>query len=316
MRAPLDLGAGFGVCLSTWRNVVIETWADLVRGLDEALAFALSLGIDPAAAGRCRFSAFRARLANLADVLERQGKGAAFEAFKADLELNLVALTESQELITLLPYLRSLPGEPVQKKLNIALQGPALPVEEGTNSNHPRNTMFELSLAARLYRAGIAVDIGGDADLAFTYNGLRWFGECKRPYKVETIERNLSEACCQLRERLSSSSLAVSGLLAISVSRPIATKAAYLEYTSEVELRRVLRVHVMAMVRLMEERMQDLDACRVVPGVGLLIGHLTIPAWNPEARMPSSVQETVGAGIDRRGDGERLWMAVEGTFSR
>jgi hypothetical protein len=40
-----------------------------MRGLDEALAFARSLGLDPAAAGQRRFSAFPARVANLTSPL-------------------------------------------------------------------------------------------------------------------------------------------------------------------------------------------------------------------------------------------------------
>src|SRR5262249_13374292 len=159
-----------------------------------------------------------------------------------------------------------------------------------SGSNEARNTMFELNLASRLHRAGCAVEIGGDADLEFTHAGVRWFGECKRPYKTETIERNLRNACKQLGDRLASSHLTARGLVAISVGRPLSTMAQYLEYSDPNALRTSLKTHVGAMVRLMKERMQELECCRRVTDLGLLIGHLIIPAWDAGAKIPTAIQ--------------------------
>jgi hypothetical protein len=266
--------------------MVIQTWAELVAELDKALAFAGGLGLDAS----IRFTTFRARLLDLDEVLQRDGNAAALRRFMADVELNSVALTESHELVTVLPYLQSLPSDRSRRKLQVALQGPELPSDESEQSNESRNTMFELNLAARLHRAGIEVEIGGDADLEFTCNGIRWFGECKRPYKVETIENNIGEACRQLGERLSSSPLVARGLLAISVSRSLTARAPYLEYAGEGELRRALKDHVSSMVRLMEERMQGIERCRRVGGLGLLIAHVLMPAWDAHPGIPTSVQ--------------------------
>lgn len=297
--------------------MIIATWADLVRGLDEALAFAATLDLTDIAA-RSRFRAFRHRLASLADVLEREGNAAAFERFMRDLELNIVALTESQELVTILPYLRSLPGESVKKKLKLALRGPEEPSDEDQASSEARNTIFELNLAARLHRAGLPVEIGGDADLEFTCDGLRWFGECKRPYRIESIEMNLAAACSQLDKRISSSGLAARGLLAISLSRPFTARTPYLEYAGEGQLREALKRHVGSMAQLMEKRMRGLDQCRAVSGLGLLVAHLIMPAWDVAARIPTSVQYSAGTDVcrDRAGDGERLWTIIDRTFVR
>ncbi len=176
----------------------------------------------------------------------------------------------------------------------------------------------ELNLAARLHRAGIEVENGGDADLEFAHGGVRWFGECKRPFKVETVENNLREACRQLGERLSSSHPLGRGLVAISLSRPIATKTPYLEHSSASALRQGLRDHVVALVQLMDARMQVLDRCQAVSRLGLLVGHLIMPAWDVKARLPTSVQHTVGTDIcrDHSEDGRRLWTTVERTFMR
>src|SRR5882724_1835787 len=246
-------------------TLVIQTWAELVAELDKALAFALGLGLDVPSS---RFTKFRTLLVDLDDILQRAGNAAALRRFMADVELNGAAPTESHELVTILPFLQSISPDRSRRKLRIVLQGPTSPSDEQPQSTEARNTMFELNLAARLQRVGLDVEIGGDADLGFTCNGVRWFRECKRPWKVETIESNIGEACRQLGERLSSSRLAARGLLAISVSRSLATRAPYLEYSGEAELRRTLKDHVSSMVRLMEERMQGIERCHRVGGLG------------------------------------------------
>lgn len=296
--------------------MVIGTWADLVAELDKALAFAKGLKLDPAPS---RFTAFRARISHLDAIRQKNGDTASLKSFMADIELNAVALTESQELTTIISFLESIPPETARKKLQVVVQGPELPTDEGTGSNGPRNIMFELNLAARLHRAGFSVNLtGSEADLQFTCGGVLWFGECKRPYKIETIEDNIGEACRQLGERLSTSRLTARGLIAISVSRPLTTKAPYLEYPSEVELRRVLKERVGAMVRLMEERTERLERCRRVSQLGLLVGHLIMPAWNRAKRIPTGVQYSAGIDLcrDRSGDGERVANALDKTYAR
>jgi hypothetical protein len=136
--------------------VLFETWADLIAGLDRALAFARGVGLDPVF-DRGRFGVFRARLAELDAIFQNDGSRAAFGRFERELEANAVALTESQELATIIPFLESIPAGPASRKLHVALQGPELPSDENQNSNAARNTMFELNLAARMYRAGLDV---------------------------------------------------------------------------------------------------------------------------------------------------------------
>src|SRR5713101_6294130 len=265
--------------------VIIQTWAELLAALDQ--------------------------------VLEREGSAATFARFTEDIDRHAVALTESQELAMSLSYLRSISRDQAERKIQIVLQGPELPVDEDPNSNHARNTMFELNLGARLQRAGIDVEPGRDADLEFACSGVRWFGECKRPYKVETFENNLAQACRQIGVRLSSSRLAARGLVAVSLSRPLAARVPYIEYSSADVLRQGLKEHVSSLVQLMEERMQVLSHCQAVSGMGFLVGHLIMPAWDVRARLPTTVQHTVCRDIcrDRSGDGARLWTRLAPTFN-
>jgi len=297
--------------------MIIETWADLVEGLDRALAFVRSIGLDEEAEAS-RFKLFRDRLSSLAQILEGEGGNAALDCFDADRELNAVALTESHEFLTILPYLQSLPPERVKAKLKIVLRGPDRPTREEKGSSEPRDTMFELNVAARLHRAGIPVEIGQEADLQFTWGGMRWFGECKRPYQAESIETSLERACCQLERRFASTRLAARGIIAISVSRPLNSRAPYFEYSGAKRLRASLKQHVRNMARLIKVRIQELESCRRQTGLGLLIVHLLMPGWDLAARIPTAVQYSAGADLSRDGrlDGQRLWIAIEGTFNR
>jgi hypothetical protein len=113
--------------------------------LDGALAFARSLGL--ATSGR--FEVFRGRLAELVAVLERAGDEGTFRQFMADIELNAIALTECHELAMVLPYLQAMEPGRAKSKLKIIVNGPERPTDEDPNSNHARNTMFELNLGAR-----------------------------------------------------------------------------------------------------------------------------------------------------------------------
>jgi hypothetical protein len=92
-----------------------------------------------------------------------------------------------------------------------------------------------------------------------------------------------------------------------------------LEFTSEGELRRSLKEHVSKIVWSMQEQMEGLERCRGTRrGLGLLIAHLSMPAWNARSRMPAGVQYSAGTdiGLDGRGDGQRLWDLIDRTFTR
>lgn len=217
--------------------------------------------------------------------------------------------------MTVLPFLKSLETEPVRKKLQIVLKGPEVPSDENGSSNHARNTMVELNLAARLHRAGLVVKIGEEADLVFDHGAVRWFGECKRPFKVESIENNLKDACSQLGRRLAGYRLAGKGLLAVSLSRPISTRAPILEFTDAQELRRSLRQHLGEMVTLIRDRMSEFSQCSI-GGLDFLVAHLVLAAWNSREALPTGIQHTMLADLSRDGreEAKRLWTVLEPTF--
>jgi hypothetical protein len=294
----------------------LTSWSGVIQGLDVVLQFGQALGLDDAMA-KSRFTAFRTRIVELDALQKQEGDSATVTAFMRDAEVNTVALAESVELASVLPYLESLPLDLAKRKLKIVLQGPERPQDENANSNEARNTMFELNIGARLHRAGMSVDISHDTDLEFTCGGVRWFGECKRPYEIKNISSNLSAACAQLDKRLRASRLAARGLIAISISRPLAGRARYLEYSGEPELRRSLKEHGSAAVRLMKSELERHEKCRSVGSLGMLVGHLMMPAWDTTVSVPTMVQHSAGANLcrDEKHDGEALWRAIEQTFN-
>ena len=148
MPSP-DLRANLGMVQHTistrssgWRSKPGPTF---VSGLDEALAFAKNdLKLDTT---NTRFNAYRTRLDALERSRQQYGDGVALEGFLAEIEVNAVALTESQELMAVVAFLRTVPLDRAKKKLQIVLKGPDASRRRRKLTNPARNTMFELNLA-------------------------------------------------------------------------------------------------------------------------------------------------------------------------
>lgn len=94
---------------------------ELVSRLDEALAFAKD-GLDLNTTAS-RFTTYRARLRSLDAICQKDGDAASLAAFIAEIDLNTVALTESQELTTVAALLPSMSPERAKKKFQIVLRG-------------------------------------------------------------------------------------------------------------------------------------------------------------------------------------------------
>jgi hypothetical protein len=67
--------------------------------------------------------------------------------------------------------------EPFQLRAELfhceALDGPVLPTEEDKNTNHGRNILFELNLAAKLWTVGIMPTLGEHPDLSCEIDGKK-----------------------------------------------------------------------------------------------------------------------------------------------
>jgi hypothetical protein len=109
--------------------------------------------------------------------------------------------------------------------------GPAYEKDEKPNhKNHqPRDTEFELSLAAYFSASGFDLDLRSKAeskaDLSILDGTTRLFLECKRPTSAESVEGNVHKALKQLTKRYNASEDAtVRGLAALSITKIINPK--------------------------------------------------------------------------------------------
>lgn len=90
---------------------------------------------------------------------------------------------------------------------------------ETAKTNHPRNAMFELSIAAAVARQGLKPELNIDKpDLEFQFEGRRMLIECKRVLSEKGIGEALSVGIRQLRKTVNVSAGDV-GLVAVNISR-------------------------------------------------------------------------------------------------
>lgn len=75
--------------------------------------------------------------------------------------------------------------------------------EKGGGSNRPRNTLFELTLAACIEMAGLRAVFGESTDVQTTFQGFPVSIEAKRPQIVDKAEANIRHAARQLKARSS-----------------------------------------------------------------------------------------------------------------
>jgi hypothetical protein len=100
-------------------------------------------------------------------------------------------------------------------KLEKVLKGCPKLVDESPKNNDPRNTMFELALAAELKLRGVDVQLC-EPDLMVTFPKGQYGIACKRPYNEGGVKRNVRDAKDQLQANLKSDQ---HGVIATSLSR-------------------------------------------------------------------------------------------------
>ena len=91
-----------------------------------------------------------------------------------------MAITEVEEFSQLLPLFRLAEAKALRPKVERALSGPAIPMDEDQNSSKGRNALFELVMAAKLKHAGLEPILGEHPDLA-----CQWSASMRRPSPVK-----------------------------------------------------------------------------------------------------------------------------------
>lgn len=141
---------------------------ELRHQLDDALEFCASLGLAEAIK-TSRFKEYKALIQRLCEIIQTY----TLESLPTEIDQELrernveyvLSLTESLEFVGTLHFLKTCEQDVIYRKLQRILSGPLLPKDENENSNEPRNTLFELNLASKLWKAGLAPSIEMVADI-------------------------------------------------------------------------------------------------------------------------------------------------------
>ncbi len=204
-------------------------------------------------ADRGRFGEYRRRIERtLQEFDDVEDPASRSQAEKSFLEEGLagygVALTESEEWAEVVPYLEGCDPEIVRQKVKDILSGPRLPLDESATSNHARNTLFELNMAARLSRAGLKPELGKGTDVRCQIRDRQVLIECKRPFREEGVGPNLRKAAGQLREALRNEPAGARGVIAVSLTRLVSKGERYIIASSEAVAKRGLGDQLLAIV--------------------------------------------------------------------
>lgn len=134
--------------------------------------------------------------------------------------------------------------------LRKVVRGPFSEVEENAGSqgtSSPRNFLFELTVAARLKRDGIPVELSGDADIEFNFRTYRCFIECKRLSSASAFDSNFRNASRQLKNRFRKFGLPTNrlgirplGMLFFAVNKALNPGQSFLQTPSQQEANRLI----------------------------------------------------------------------------
>jgi hypothetical protein len=196
------------------------TWDWILAGLDEALGFCRELGLDRHVESS-RFQEHRACLAELVGALKSGGQDAARDYFDANRLTSFTALTEGAELVESLPFARTVPRDLILRKLTDVLKGPVLPTDENTNTNQARNILFELTVATKLWHAGLSPELDEHPDVRCSIDGRAIHIECKRPFSRLDARGAYIKALEQIATGLRGAPLGSIGIVALSITRLI-----------------------------------------------------------------------------------------------
>ena len=198
---------------------------DTVRRLDEqffvefddTLAWAASRGITSGT----RFHIYRKNIDWLMANDAEQDRPRIYANLEAEGRLTEIAstMTESIELVEVVPTLRQHDIDIPYDLLRRVFSGPADGFCENPNSNQPRNAMFELKMGAMAAREGLQPRLStSNPDVSFVFEGRTVKMECKRVLSEARVRERLREGVKQLSNCVQSEKSDV-GLVAISLSK-------------------------------------------------------------------------------------------------
>ena len=138
------------------------------------------------------------------------------ESEASDVILMFAEIAEFLFVVDTLPKSPHLLKHPRFKEI---FSGGLLPVAESKTT--PRDTLFELTVAALFERAGLHSDILAVADVETVFLSTPICTECKRLQSFGALETRIGEAHHQLVPRIAARGKAAIGLIALSVTKAL-----------------------------------------------------------------------------------------------
>ena len=183
--------------------------------------------------------------------------------------------------------------------LETALNGPADLLSENEKSSDGRNTMFEISIAGRLARAGLRPTLGEEPDIHAEFNDRKIFIQCKRVFSEGAISKQLVKAAKQLKRDLANScSPRDCGIIAISVSRAFNKGDKLLVARDEQALREKLQAEIDGIIRAGIKDYRDVKE----PKIAGVLYHLSTPAFLEGVSMFMGAHSVTVVAIEGKSD--------------
>jgi len=261
----------------------------ILAQLGEVLGLCRNLDLQDELSPTSRFLQYEPCLHRLIEISAQRVSGERVTGLGLDEQpLYLTALVESAELGETADYLATCDPDILRPKLRDILRGPPLPIEEDSTSNHARNIMFELSLAAKFDRVGVRAHLSEHPDLWIEVGGKKLLVECKRPFARRAVKDRLSDARRQLDRRFPNEPAGTRGLIALSLSKVINRGDKVLEYSSEPAGRLALEKELENMVVELRGRWKTFEGKKIL-GV---LAHVITPALDHAANRYVVAQQT------------------------
>lgn len=143
------------------------------------------------------------------------------DALTNDFETYANALLEANELVTITNYLRRAELCSARELIKKIAGGPVQYLKEDPAkvTNAPRNFATELQLAAKLHGAGLVPVLPNAEDVRTRYRGRNIYFECKRPFTIDSVDKNLAKAASQLTSRYTRQNSLERGIVLCDLSR-------------------------------------------------------------------------------------------------
>lgn len=272
-----------------------------------ALAICQSLGLHP---GNTRFGEYAQRLDTLIDVIERRRTQQSSDRIERNIEKEqfhyMLALVESAEFGEVVNALAGCDAAALKAKLHDVLSGPYLPTDEDSSSkNKSRNTLFELSVAAKLHRAGFEPKLGEHPDLSIVVNERTVCFECKRPSSEAKVVDRLKEAEDQLLRVLNDPRVPrrARGVVAISLSKVMNPGDKLFVYQLEDRGRQGL-VETLERAAALYKPVYDRFSRRIIA----VIFHVITPGANQSENRYDVAEQLLMVSLAKAGSGD-LWLS-------